>query len=225
MNIQELVTAFTLGIFSTLNPCVLPLFPGFLVFLSRIQEDSGNKIRRYLPGVSILAGVLVSMLILGLIISVLSVSIGNALVWVIPIADALLIILGLLMLFDINPFMRVSTIKRIESKKPLLSAFFYGLLYGPLTFPCSGPLIVGIFAYSVTIGEALDKVSVFLAYGLGMGLPLIILSLLSGAFQSRIVRFVGIHSRWVKVIGGLLLIGIGVFHLWYNREMLLLFIK
>jgi len=225
MNIQELVTAFTLGIFSTLNPCVLPLFPGFLVFLGRIQEDSGNKIKRYLPGVLILAGVLVSMLILGLIISVLSISIGNALVWIIPIADALLIILGLLMLFDINPFMRVATVKRIESKKPLLSAFLYGLLYGPLTFPCSGPLIVGIFAYSVTIGEALDKVSVFLAYGLGMGLPLIILSLLSGAFQSRIVRFVGIHSRWVKVIGGVLLIGIGVFHLWYNREMLLLFIK
>jgi cytochrome c-type biogenesis protein len=225
MNTPEVVTAFVLGIFSTLNPCVLPLFPGFLVFLGRIQKDSGNKIKRYLPGVFILAGVLVSMLILGLIISVLSVSIGNALVWIIPIADGLLITLGVLMLFDINPFIRVSTVKRIESKKPLLSAFLYGILYGPLTFPCSGPLIVGIFAYSMTIGETLDKMSVFLAYGLGMGLPLIILSLLSGVFQSRIVRFVGKYSRWVKVIGGLLLIGIGIFHLWYNREMLLLFMK
>lgn len=225
MNIQELVAAFTLGIFSTLNPCVLPLFPGYLVFLGRLQQDTGTKIKRYLPGLFILVGVLVSMLTLGLIISFLSISIGNALVWIIPIADALLIILGLLMLFDINPFIRVSTIKRIDSDNSLVSAFLYGLLYGPLTFPCSGPLIVGIFAYSVTVGEALEKVSVFLAYGLGMGLPLIILSLLSGVLQSRIVRFVGIHSRWVKVTGGLLLIGIGVFHLWYNREMLLLFIK
>jgi cytochrome c-type biogenesis protein len=223
--VEELTTAFMLGIFSTLNPCVLPLFPGFLVFLSRIQEDSGTRVKRYLPGVFILAGVMASMLILGLIIFLLSVSIGKALAWIIPFADALLIILGLLMLFDVNPFMRVSSINRIDTKKPLLSAFLYGVLYGPLTFPCSGPLIVGIFAYSLTIGEALDKMSVFLAYGLGMGLPLIILSLLSGAFQSRIVRFVGIHSRWVKVIGGLLLIGIGVFHFWYNHEMLQLFLR
>lgn len=223
--IGELTTAFTLGLFSTLNPCVLPLFPGFLVFLSRVHEDSGTRIKRYLPGVLILAGVLVSMLILGLIISLLSVSIGRALAWIIPVADALLIILGLLMLFDVNPFMRISSIQRIDTKKPLVSAFLYGILYGPLTFPCSGPLIVGIFAFSLTLGEALDKMSVFLAYGLGMGLPLIILSLFSGAFQSRIVRFVGEKSRLVKVIGGFLLIGIGTFHLWYNHEILQLFLK
>ena len=225
MNGQELIAAFSLGIVSTLNPCVLPLFPGFLVFLSRMEADSATKIRRFLPGILILTGVLTSMLLLGLVIFLLSVSIGTVLVRIIPFADGLLILLGLLMVADVNPFTRIASVKKIESSNPLLTAFLYGLLYGPLTFPCSGPLIVGIFAYSLTVGEAFDKVAVFLAYGLGMGLPLIVLSLLSGAFQSRIVRFIARHSRAVKVVGGLLLIGIGLFHLWYNRDMLQLFLR
>ena len=222
---EEVIAAFSLGVISTLNPCVLPLFPGFLVFLSRMEVNSGGKFRRYLPGLFILAGVLTAMLTIGLVISAISLSIGSAMVWLIPAADGLLIILGVLMLLDVNLFARFSYAKKVETRKPLLSAFLYGLLFGPLTFPCSGPLIVGIFAYSFTVGEALDKMWVFLAYGLGMGLPLIALSLLSGAFQSRIVRFVARHSRAVKIVGGLLLIGIGLFHLWYNRDMLQLFLR
>jgi cytochrome c-type biogenesis protein len=225
VNLQELIAAFSLGIVSTLNPCVLPLFPGFLVYLSQMRGDADHKILRFLPGILILAGVLSSMLFLGLAIAIVSVSIGSALVWVIPIADGLLIIFGLLMIFDINPFMRFSINRKVESRNPLLSSFLYGLLYGPLTFPCSGPLIVGIFAYSFTVNEMLDKLLVFIAYGLGMGIPLIVLSILSGAFQSRIVRFIGEYSRVVKTTGGLLLIGIGVFHLFYNREMFQIFLR
>ncbi len=223
MNWQEVLTAFTLGIASTLNPCVLPLFPGFLVYLGGL-EGRQKGMARFLPGVLILSGVLSSMLLLGLVISALSVSIGSVLIWIIPITDLLIIILGVLTLLNINPFMRFSSVRQIRTKNSSLSAFLYGLLYGPLTFPCSGPLIIGIFAYSFTVSEALDKLFVFLAFGLGMGLPLIFLSLLSGTFQRQIVQFIGRNSNMVKIAGGVLLIAIGIFHLVYNREMFALFL-
>lgn len=164
------------------------------------------------------------MLLLGLVIFILSVSIGSTLRWIVPITDFLIIVLGFLTLSNINPFMRYSSVKQIRANSFALSAFLYGLLYGPLIFPCSGPLIIGIFAYSFTVTEALDKLFVFLAYGLGMGLPLIILSLLSGTFQRQIVQFITRHSSLVKVVGGVLLIAIGIFHLLYNREILAIFL-
>ncbi len=221
---EELLTSFFLGIVSTLNPCVLPLFPGFLVYLSGSQNLNEKKISRFFLGVFILAGVLTSMLIIGFVIAFLSISIGKVLVWIIPIADILIISLGVLMLININPFKQIPMVRTFTSKNSLLNSYFYGFLYGPLTFPCSGPLIVGIFAYSVTVDEVLNKLFVFLAFGLGMGLPLLILSLLSGTFQRQIVRYFAHHSRLINIVGGVLLIGVGVFHIIYNWEMIKLFL-
>jgi len=47
--------------------------------------------------------------------------------------------------------------------------------------PCSGPLVVAIFVYSFTLGEAVSKMWVFMWFGLGFGAPLLAISLLSGA--------------------------------------------
>src|SRR5689334_17328568 len=76
--------------------------------------------------------------------------------------------------------------------------------YGPIALPCSGPMVVSIFALSFTVGEAFNRLWIFLLFGLGLGLPLLMLSLLSGMFQYRLTTLFARHSRMVNFIGGLL---------------------
>ena len=224
MAADAVLTSISLGLLATTSPCVLPLYPGFLAYLSGGQEALAQRpYGRYFLGFFVLAGVLVMMLALGLIIALLSISVGQALSVIIPVADLLIMGLGVLLLLDRNPFKRLPQLQVPVLSHPYLNAFIYGLLYGPIALPCSGPLVVGIFAISLTAGEALSQLSVFLWFGLGFGLPLLALSFLSGATQRWITRQFALHARKINLIGGLLLVGIGLYDLWSNWDALTLF--
>jgi cytochrome c-type biogenesis protein len=164
------------------------------------------------------------MLILGLIIALLSVSVGKALSVVIPLADLLIISLGVMLFLGRNPFKKLPQIQVPALSDPYVNAFVYGLLYGPIALPCSGPLVVGIFALSFTAGEVFDKLGVFLWFGLGFGLPLLALSFLSGAAQRWITRQFAVRARLVNLVGGLLLVGIGIYDLWSNWDLITVYL-
>jgi cytochrome c-type biogenesis protein len=204
------------------SPCVLPLYPGFLAYLSGSAQQGSAKMRWL--GFFVLAGVLSMMLALGLLISLLSISIGRALSFFIPLADIAILVLGVMLIFNINPFEKLPQIKVPVLSNPYMNAFVYGLLYGPIALPCSGPLVVSIFALSVTAGEAVGKLSVFLWFGLGFGLPLLILSFLSGSVQQQITRLFARHGRLINIISGLLLIGIAVFDIAHNWELIVTYL-
>lgn len=226
----DLFTSFSLGLLATASPCVLPLYPGFLAYLGGLgqaQSDPalpraqiGRQAQAVL-GLFVLAGVLTMMLALGGLLALLSVSIGAALRWAIPLADLAILALGVLLLLDRNPFKRLPQIEAPVLGHPFASAFAYGLMYGPLTLPCSGPLAVGIFAFSFSAEEAAGRLLTFVAFGLGFGVPLFALSLLSSAVQRRLTRFFAAHARAVNLVGGLLLVGVALYDLWLNRGLLL----
>jgi cytochrome c-type biogenesis protein len=216
------LTSIFLGLLSTTSPCVLPLYPGFLAYLSgqtELEQDRG----KYFLGLFVLAGVLTMMLALGGLIALLAVPTGKVLTFIIPLADGLILLLGILLLLDRNPFKTLPQIQVPVLRHPFLNAYTYGLLYGPIALPCSGPLVVSIFALSLTAGEALSKLWVFLWFGLGFGLPLFVLSLLSGALQRQLTSFFARHSRVVNVIGGVLLVGVAIYDLSLNWEFLQFF--
>lgn len=213
------VTSFVLGVLSAASPCVLPLYPGYLAYLGA-QTHSGRARANYFLGFFVLGGVLTMMLALGALIALLAVSISRTLAVLIPMADFLILLLGVMLVFDRNPFKTLPQIQIPVLRHPFLNAFLYGLLYGPIALPCSGPLLVAIFAVSLTLGEALDKFRAFFWYGLGFGLPLLILSLLSGSLQRQLTVLFARHSRPINVVGGLLLIAIAVYDLAQNWEML-----
>ena len=218
MLFESAVTSITIGLLATASPCVLPLYPGFLAYLSGSQTESTSRGNRYLLGFFVLAGVLTMMLALGFGIALLSISIGRALSVFIPLADLLILVLGILLLANLNPFKALPQIQVPLLSHPYLNAYLYGLLYGPIALPCSGPLVVGIFAYSLTAGEMFSKLWVFLWFGIGFGLPLLLLSLLSGAAQRSITRLFARHSRVVNLVGGLLLIGAAIYDFVQNWE-------
>ena len=211
------LTSLLLGLLATTSPCILPLYPGFLAYLSG-QDEMGRQ--RYFLGLFVLAGVLTMMLALGGLIALLAVSIGSVLAYIIPLASLLILILGILLLLNRNPFKTLPQIQLQALRHPFSKAYVYGLLYGPIAIPCSGPLIVSIFALSFTVGEAFSQLWVFLWFGLGLGVPLLILSLLSAALQRQLTTLFARHSRVVNFIGGLLLVGIAIYNLSKNWELL-----
>lgn len=220
MTFEAALTSFSLGLLATTSPCVLPLYPGFLAYLSAGGENV-PRWGRYLLGFFVLAGVLTMMVALGGLLALLSIPVGRALSVLIPISDALILTLGILLLLNINPFKRLPQIQSPLLSNRFANAFLYGLLYGPIALPCSGPLVVGIFVYSFTATEAISKLLVFLWFGLGFGMPLLALSFLSGAAQRSITRLFARHARVVNLVGGLLLVGAALYDLWSNKELIL----
>ena len=221
---NAILTSLSLGLLATTSPCVLPLYPGFLAYISGGQEGLQGKAGRYVLGFFVLAGVLTMMLALGGIIAWLSVSVGQALSIIIPIADLIIIFLGVLLLLNINPFKTLPQIQVPVLSNPFVNAFVYGLLYGPIALPCSGPLVVSIFALSFTAAEFLSKLNIFFWFGMGFGLPLLALSFLSGAAQRWITRQFAQRARLINLVSGVLLIGVGVYDLISNWELIRAFL-
>jgi len=222
VNISNILTSIGIGLLATTSPCVFPLYPGYLAYISASQIEEGTEgkptNKTYFLGFFVLLGVLAMMLLLGAIISALSVSIGSALSIVIPFADLILIVLGILLMLDKNPFKTLPQIQVPVLSHPYTNAFVYGLLYGPIALPCSGPLVISIFAISLQSLAFLDRLMTFLWFGIGFGLPLLLLSFLSGALQSPITRFFARYSRWVNFVSGLLILGLGVYDLIVNWQ-------
>jgi cytochrome c-type biogenesis protein len=224
MSFSTIFTSVSLGLLSAGSPCILPLYPGFLAYLSGAQQATGTRRGRYLLGFFVLAGVLLMMLALGLLIALISVSVGRALSVAIPIADLLIVGLGVSLLLGRNPFQRLPQIQVPILSHPYANAFVYGLLYGPIALPCSGAFVVGIFALSLTAAEVVSRLGVFVWFGLGFGLPLLALSFLSGAAQRWITRGLAQHERLLSVVGGLLLVGIGLYDLWSNWALIVAYL-
>jgi cytochrome c-type biogenesis protein len=224
-HVDVLFSSLSIGLLATASPCVLPLYPGYLAYLSGGLKGSSRGAVRYLLGFAVLAGVLSMMLILGAVIAALSVSVGQALSIVVPFADSALILLGILLLLDKNPFARLPQVRVPVLSQPLLNAYVYGFLYGPIALPCSGPFVVSIFALSLTPTALAEKLIVFLGFGLGFGLPLLLLSLISGAAQRSITGFFTRYTRSVNLLGGIVLIGLGLADFTTNWPLIVAYLR
>lgn len=221
---ETALTSLSIGLLATTSPCVLPLYPGYLAYIAGGSSGTGRRIAGFL-GFFVLLGVLVMMLFLGGIIALLSISIGRALSVIVPLADFTIIALGVMLMLNINLFKQLPQIRVPVVSHPFANAFLYGLLYGPIALPCSGPLLVSIFALSFTAQEALSRLVVFLWFGLGFGLPLLALSLMSGAAQRWITRQFALRSRLINLVSGLLLIAVGAYDLFVNLDFIRLFLR
>lgn len=214
--------AVTLGIGATVTPCILPLYPAFLAYLT----GAANGQRR-LPAAAaaalVWAGVVVGMVVIGAAFAALATPLGDFIRVVLPLADGLLILLGALLLLGRNPFARLPQLSPAVAGRsgPAVGAFAYGLLFAPIAVPCSGPILVLIFAYSLTIGELAEQLAFFLAFGIGFGLPLFAIGLLDQLSGARLARGMVRWERPIQVALGASLIAIGIWDLGTNLPNLL----
>jgi len=210
--------AFTLGVLSAASPCLLPLYPGFIAYLGANAGVLAGRTATAFLGFIVLAGVLTVMLAVGLALALLAIPVGPVLSVLVPVVDGLLIVLGVLLIAGRNPFERLPGMRVPIVANPYGQAYIYGLLLGPLALPCAGAFAVAIFAISVDAADAAGRVGTFLVYGLGFGLPLLLLSMLAAARQRDAVRLVTRYHRTIELVSGFLLVGIGVWDLGQNWD-------
>jgi cytochrome c-type biogenesis protein len=211
----ELVAVFAAGLASAASPCLLPLYPGFLAYLSANAGSLAGRRASGLLGLLVLAGLLTTMIVLGAVLVVVSVPVGRVASFLVPIVDVLLLVLGVLLIAGRNPFNRLPGLGVPIVRNPYGQAYVYGVMLGPIALPCAGPFLAAMLAVSVGFGDVVLRLGTFVVFGLGFGLPLVLLSLLAGARQRSIVRFVLTHHRAIEVISGVVLIGVA---LWDLRE-------
>jgi cytochrome c-type biogenesis protein len=216
--VDGLLLAFTLGLGSAASPCLLPLYPSFLAYLTaNARALEGRRASGFL-GLIILGGVLTTMLVVAAMLVVLSAPLGSLLGVLIPAIDLLLIALGLALLAGRNPFERLPGASVPIVANPYGQAYLYGLMLGPLALPCAGAFALSLIAFSIGVEELAPRILTFLAFGLGFGLPLVLLSLLAGARRQQVVRFVTRHHRTIEIVGGLILIAVGTWDLATNLD-------
>ena len=210
----QYLEAFALGNAAILgNVCMLPLYPGLLALLA---DRSGSERPQRWVGAVVLAGVLTVMVAIGAALHLASTSAAEVLPVVLPVLYGSVIVLGVAMVAGRNPFTRISTREVPILGRPGATAFVYGLLLGPLTLPCTGPLIVSAFVLGgVSGGGALaESLAYFGAFGLGFGWPLVLLPLVAAPFQRRFTRALARRHQMISVASGLLLIGVALVGLW-----------
>jgi cytochrome c-type biogenesis protein len=139
--VSQLIEAFVLGnsAIST-NVCVLPLYPSMVAYLAADAGRARGWSRAL--GWLALAGVLTMMLVVGLALFPLRRTFGAILPWLPPLVDGSVVVLGVALLRGRSPFARLDTTSAPVFRNPFLTAFAYGLLLGPMSLPCNGPLIV-----------------------------------------------------------------------------------
>jgi cytochrome c-type biogenesis protein len=225
--------ALAAGIGATLTPCILPLYPAFLAYLTSqpaASADRGAAVAMARPGLApavaallVWAGVVAGMVAIGALIAALAAPLGDFNRVVLPIADGLLIALGALLLAGVNPFARLPqpSAGSLGGHGPTLGAFLYGLLFAPIAVPCSGPFLVGIFAYSLTIGDALGRLAFFVTFGIGFGLPLFVLGSLGQVRGAQLARAISRHERPLQLTLGAALLAVGAWDLTVNLPLIL----
>ncbi len=213
---------FGIGLLSAASPCLLPLYPGFIAYLGSNAKSLEGRRATGLLGLLVLAGVLTTMIAVGIVLVVIAVPTSQLLAYATPIIDGVLILLGILLLAGRNPFNRLPGVSVPIVRNPYAQAFVYGTMLGPIALPCAGPFLVSLLGISLGVADAVGKIGTFVTFGLGFGLPLVLLSLLSSLRGREITRWIVSHHRPVEVASGLLLIAVGVFDLVDKWESILL---
>jgi len=201
---------FGVGVLSAASPCLLPLYPGFIAYLGANSRVLEGRRATGLLGLLVLAGVLATMIVTAVVLVAISAPMGPLLALLTPAVDALLVVLGLLLLAGRNPFERLPGAGVPIVANPYLQAFVYGVMLGPIALPCAGPFLVGLLGISLGVADAVGKIGTFVVFGLGFGLPLVALSLLAGVRARAVVGWVVARHRAIEIAAGVLLIAVGL---------------
>ena len=208
----ELFIAFGAGFISFLSPCVLPLIPGYISFISgqSLKEILESKSVKIIPLVLFCFGFSTVFILLGASASFLSQALLKNSETLRIIAGIIIIIFSLQLLGFINiPIL--NTDKRFEAKKSsnILFPYVIGLAFGFGWTPCIGPILGSILALA-SIEETLSKALILLSlYSLGLAIPFIFSGYLIQKFlifSKNFKKNINIFSK----IGGIILLITGV---------------
>ncbi len=216
--------AFTAGVLSFISPCVLPLVPSYLTYITGLsfgdlKQDhpaAGVRARVLLHSLIFIAGFSIVFIALGAMAGLASVSmqmmLRESLGVIQKIGGAVIFLFGV-HLSGLFRFTALLSEKRMHFRsRPagVVGTFFIGIAFAAGWTPCIGPILGAILAIAAgSSGGARQGVVLLSFYSAGLGLPLLLSGLLFHSFLNFFDRFKK-HIRTFEIITGLFLMMAGV---------------
>lgn len=215
-----LAVAFAAGLLSFLSPCVLPLIPSYVTFITGMSLDDltvtegprGERRRTVLVhGILFVAGFTLVFVALGASATFLGSLFAFASRWVERVGGVLLIVFGLYLLGVLRLPGAAREWRVHLGDKPLgyLGTVLVGVTFGAGWTPCIGPVLGGILTLAATSGSVGSGVGLLLVYSLGLAIPFLAAALLLDRFLGGMKRFRR-WLPWVSRVSGLLLLILGI---------------
>jgi cytochrome c-type biogenesis protein len=211
--------AFLAGLLSFFSPCILPLVPSYITYITGIsfkeltlsEKRLGLRWITFLHSFLFILGFSSIFILMGASASYLGQIIAEYQSLIMKVGGILIIVLGIHFIGIINiPFLQ--TEKRFELKEKPLSyfgSFLVGVIFSAGWTPCIGPILSSILIYTSTAQSLKKGIWLLFLYSSGLGIPFLLTSL---AFNTFIYTFGKIKKfmRYITILSGLLLIFIGI---------------
>jgi cytochrome c-type biogenesis protein len=211
--------AFSAGFLSFVSPCVLPLIPSYITYITGVsfKDLSDAETRRKLRWATACHSLLFIMgfstvfILMGASATYLGQLLTRYQYWIMKAGGVLIIILGIYFTGLINlPFLQME--RRFElRKKPLgyVGSFLVGIIFAAGWTPCVGPILSTILLYASTSKSFTTGVVLLAFYSMGLGVPFFLSSLAINSFLSAFER-IKRYMRVITIVSGLFLIGMGI---------------
>lgn len=216
----SIVLAFSGGLFSFLSPCVLPLVPSYLSFITGISYDDlkspllGSHVRKKVLFNSLffVLGFSMVFIVLGASFSLLGRLFASYQQTIQRIAGLIIIFFGLYIagVFRVSSLMRSKGLFVLKRKPAgYMGSTLVGLSFGSAWTPCIGPILGAILTLAASSEGVLDGIILLAAYSIGLAIPFLLMGLASGSFLCLSQRF-GRFMQVLHIAGGVFLIIVGI---------------
>lgn len=207
-----IVVAFVAGVLSFLSPCVLPLVPSYIGFLTgmTLPEIGTRRRAALLHALLFVLGFSLVFILLGATATALGRALGYYQVWLQRAGGVLIILFGLLCLGVLSARPLLSEHRMQLEQKPLgyLGSAVVGMAFAAGWTPCIGPVLGGILGLAATSADVTRGMLLLAVYSAGLALPFLLAAIAVESFLGWFQRFRR-FLPWVMRLSGVLLILVG----------------
>jgi cytochrome c-type biogenesis protein len=225
--------AFFAGLLSFLSPCVLPLVPSYISFITGVSfedlksRDERQRVRflTITNSLAFIAGFSLIFIALGASSSVVGRFLFEYQDWIRIIGGILVIFFGLFVsgVLKLDFLTRERKFHLTGKPAGYVGTFFVGMTFAAAWTPCIGPILGTILVYASSKGSAVYGFKLLSVYSLGLALPFFFSSLMFNSFLSYSVK-IRRYMRVIMIVSGLLLIVFGLLLLTNNVRQLTSFL-